>query len=273
MDLETPIMRPLALVTGASSGIGLELAKQFAEHGFDLLITARDSDLEGPREILNELGADVSIFHADLSRGDGVEALYKEIKKMSRPLEAAAINAGFGSGGPFVETDLRNELELIRLNCMSAIHLTKRILPEMIKNGSGRILFTSSISAITPVPFEAVYAASKAFLFSFAESLRNELKDTGVSVTALLPGPTNTNFFRRAGLSGTKVGEKMKFQNTPEEVARQGFVALMKGKDHVMGGTMKTKVAGAAYKIIPEWAKAYVHRNMSEPGSAEEKMS
>lgn len=273
MDLETPTMRPLALVTGASSGIGLELAKQFASNGFDLLITARESDLEGPRDILMDLGADVYSVHADLSRWSGVEKLHEEIKKMNRPLEAVAINAGFGSGGPFAETDLKNELELIRLNVMSAIHLTKLILPEMIENGSGRILFTSSISALTPVPYEAVYAGSKAFLFSFAESLRNELKDTGVTVTALLPGPTNTNFFRRAGLSGTKVGEKMKFENTPEEVARQGFMALMKGKDHVMGGNIKTKVTGAAYKVIPEWAKAYVHRNLSAPGSAKEKLS
>lgn len=273
MDLERPIMRPLALVTGASSGIGLELAKQFAEHGFDLIITARDSDLEGPRDILMDLGADVYPVHADLSGWSGVETLLKEIRKMDRPLEAVAINAGFGSGGPFWETDLKNELELIRLNIMSSIHLTKKILPSMIEAGSGRILFTSSISAVTPVPFEAVYAASKAFLFSFAESLRSELKDTGVSVTALLPGPTDTNFFRRAGLSGTKVGEKMKHENTAEEVARQGFRALMKGQDHVMAGTLKTKVTGAAYKIIPEWAKAYVHRNLSAPGSAEEKAS
>jgi short-subunit dehydrogenase len=117
-----------------------------------------------------------------------------------------------------------------------------------------------------------VYAASKAFIFSFAESLRNELKDSGVSVTVLLPGPTDTNFFRRAGLAGTKV-EQMKFENSPEEVARQGFTALMKGKDHVTGGNVKTKVTGAAYKFIPEWAKAYVHRNLSAPGSAKENLS
>ncbi len=273
MDLEKPTMRPLALITGASSGIGLELAKQFAMNGFDLLLTARESELETPRDICMDLGADVYTFHADLSGWSGVEKLYAEIKKMNRPLEAAVINAGFGSGGPFWETDLKNELELIRLNVMSAVHLTKRILPDMMTEGSGRILFTSSISALTPVPFESVYAGSKAFLFSFAESLRSELKDSGVSITALLPGPTNTNFFRRAGLSGTKVGEKMKFENTPEEVARQGFLALMKGKDHVTAGNIKTKVTGAAYKIIPEWAKAYVHRNLSAPGSGEEKAS
>lgn len=250
MDLEKPIMRPLALVTGAADGIGLELARQFAMNGFDLLITARNSDLEGPRDILTELGADVYPVHADLSKWSGVDALYAEIQKMDRPLEAVAINAGFGSGGPFVETDLKNELELIRLNVMSSVHLTKKILPAMIESGSGRILFTSSLSAVTPAPFEAVCAASRAFLFSFAESLRNELKDTGVTVTALLPGP-----------------------GTAEEFAHQGFIALMKGKDHVMPGNLKTKVTGAAYKIIPEWAKAYVHRNLSVPGSAGEKVS
>ena len=244
MDLERPTMRPLALVTGASSGIGLELAKQLAMNGFDLLITARDRDLEAPRDILMDLGADVYMTHADLSRWSGVEKLHKEIQKMNRPLEAVILNAGVGSGGTFLETDLRKELELIRLNIMSSVHLTKLIIPEMVKAGSGRILFSSSIST------ESVYAASKAFLFSFSESLRNELKDTGVSVTALIPGAA-----------------------APEEVAKQGFLAMMKGKDHVIAGNFKTKMTGAAYKIIPEWAKAYVHRNLSAPGSAEEKAS
>ena len=236
MDLERPTMRPLALVTGASSGIGQELAKQFAVNGFDLLITATEGDLEGSRDILTDLGADVYTTHADLSRWSGVDKLYSEIRKMNRPLEAVAVNAGIGSKGPFQETELLNELELVRLNVMSSVHLTKLILPEMIESGSGRILFTSSMSA------NAVHAATKAFLFSFAESLRNELKDTGVTVTALRPTDTLTS----------------------EEIARQGFHAMMKGKDHVTGGNLKTKMTGAAYKIIPEWARSYVHWNQEK---------
>lgn len=241
MEPEQATMRPLALITGASTSLGLELSRQFAMNGFDLLITDRESNLEESRDICMDLGADVYTFHADLSGAAGVEKLYAEIKKMNRPLEAAVINTGSGAGGPFWETELKNELELIRLNVMSVVHLTKRILPDMMVEDSGRILFASPLSGETSVPFESVCAGSKAFLFSFAESLRNELKGSGVSVTSLIPVPENTN-------------------DSTEEIARQGFIALMKGKDHVMPGKIKTKVSGAAYKIIPKWAKAYVSK-------------
>jgi short-subunit dehydrogenase len=140
----------------------------------------------------------------------------------------------------------------------------------MKERGSGKILYTSSIASKMPSPFEAVYGASKAFLTSFAESIRNELKDTGVTVTVLMPGATNTNFFHRAHMDNTKAGAEMKYDNDPEEVARQGFEALMEGKESVFAESFMTKLQGYALKILPEKAKAQFHRKWSEPGTAQQ---
>ncbi len=261
--------KPLAVVTGASSGIGYELAKQFAEHGFDLVVTAEDPGIEAAAQTFAGLGVDVEPVRADLATYDGVEALYAAIKAASRPVDAIAINAGVGVGGDFAhETDLRDELNLINLNVVSAVHLAKRVVKDMVAQGSGRILFTSSIAALMPGSFEAVYAASKAFLQSFAEALRNELKETGVTVTALQPGPTETNFFHRAGMDDTKAGASKK--DDPAEVAKQGFEALMAGKDHVIAGSLTTKLQGTMAKVLPETLNAEQHRKLAEPGSADE---
>src|SRR3954468_18498035 len=148
---------------------------------------------------------------------------------MGRPVDAIALNAGVGVGGPFVDTDLEAELRLIALNVSSVVQLSKYMLRDMVSRGEGRILYTSSIAAEMPAPFEAVYGASKAFDLSFAEALRNEMKDTGVTVTALQPGPTDTNFFHRAGLDATKAGQDKK--DDPAQVAQQGYDAMMAGKD------------------------------------------
>lgn len=196
-----------------------------------------------------------------------METLYSQIKALGRPLDAIAINAGVGVGGEFArETDLKDELNLINLNVVSSVHLAKRIVRDMVEQGSGRILFTSSIASLMPGPFEAVYAASKAFIQSFSEALRNELKDTGVTVTALLPGPTDTNFFHRAGMDDTKAGSQKK--DDPAEVAKQGFEALMAGKDAVIAGSLMTKVQGAVSKVLPDTVNAEQHRQLTEPGSA-----
>jgi short-subunit dehydrogenase len=177
-------------VTGASSGIGLELARQFAQNGFDLLITATGPAVDAAAVEVRNVGADVQTIQADLSTYEGVEELYEAIKATGRPVDAVAINAGVSLGGDFVrETRLKDELHLIQLNVVSTIHLAKRIMKDMVERGQGRVLFTASISATLPTPFEAVYGASKAFVLSFAEATRNELKDTGVIVTALMPGP------------------------------------------------------------------------------------
>jgi uncharacterized protein len=257
--------RQLALVTGASSGIGFELARQFAKHDFDLMIAAEDAGIDSAARELQSQGATVEPVQVDLATREGVDQLYQRVKALGRPVDAAAINAGIGVGGPFIDTDLDAELRLINLNVTGVVHLSKLLLQDMVSRGEGRVLYTSSIAADLPAPFMAVYGASKAFDLSFAEALRNELKDTGVSITALQPGPTDTNFFSRAGMEDTKVAAGKK--SDPADVAREGFEALMSGKDHVVAG-MKNKVQDLAAQVMPEPAKAAVHRKLTEPGSA-----
>jgi len=257
--------RPLAVVTGASNGIGYELAKQFAENGFDLLVTATDSKIDQAAPAFEQFGAKVETVQADLAKYEGVEKLYQAIEATGRPVEAIAINAGVGVGGRFTETDLQEEINLIDLNITSSVHLAKRVVKPMVQRRQGRILFTSSIAALMPGPFEAVYAASKAFLRSFSQALRAELKDSGVTVTALMPGPTDTNFFHRAEMDDTKAAANRK--DDPAQVAMQGFEALMAGRDEVVAG-MANKVQAAVFQTLPEPAKAAMHAQLTEPGSA-----
>lgn len=260
-----PNSRPFAVVTGASSGIGFELARQFAQNGFDLLIAAETPQIHGAAQELMRHGGRVEPVQLDLASFDGVEQLYSRIRGSGRPVDAIAINAGVGLGGDFArQTDLRDEINLINLNVTSTVHLAKRVIGDMVQRGRGRVLFTSSIAALMPGSFEAVYNASKAFVQSFAEAIRNELKDTGVTITALQPGPTETNFFHRAGLDNTRVGQSKK--DDPADVARQGFEALMAGKDHVIAGSLKTR-AMAAMGVLPDAVKAEQHRKLAEPGS------
>jgi short-subunit dehydrogenase len=266
--MPTAAERPLAIVTGASSGIGYELAKVFAKNGFDLILAAEDAALDSAAQDVRALGAAVEPVRVDLAEPEDVERLHAAATSRGRPVDAVAINAGIGVGGPFAETDLDADLKLIDLNVRSSVQLAKLTVRDMVRRGAGRILFTSSIAATQPGPFEATYSASKAFLLSFSEALRNELKDSGVTVTALMPGPTETEFFERAGLTDTKVGASEK--DDPAEVAEQGFEALMSGKDHVVAGSMKNKLMAGAAKVMPESAKAQAHRRMAEPGSADQ---
>lgn len=260
--------RPLAVVTGASSGIGLELARQFAENGFDLIIAAEDAAITSASASIGVEGARIEPVQVDLATAEGVEQLYARIAASGRPIEAIAINAGVGVNGDFSrDTELEAELRVIQLNVMSTVHLTKRVVKDMVARGRGRILITSSIAALMPSPFMAVYGATKAFDLAFAESLREELKDTGVSVTALLPGPTDTDFFRRADMEDTKAAESSS-ENDPADVARQGFKALMAGDERVIAASLKTKLQGALARFLPEQLKAKWHRAITEPGSA-----
>ncbi len=259
--------RQFAVVTGASSGIGYALAEQFVQHGFDVLVTAEDAGIAEAAARLKKSGGQVQSFQADLAQYDGVEALVQRIRSAGRPVDAIAINAGVGVSGDFArDTDLRDELNLINLNVTSSVHLAKRALEDMVPRKQGRILITSSIAGTMPGPFLAVYAASKAFLKSFAEGIREELKDSGIVVTALMPGATETNFFRRAGMEDTKLGAGEK--DDAAEVAREGYEALMAGKDHVVAGSFKNKVEAAAGHLLPDPLVAAQHRKMSEPGSA-----
>jgi short-subunit dehydrogenase len=261
--------RPLAAVTGASSGIGLELARQFARHDFDLVVAAEDDEIAVAAAILRaEGGGSVEPVQVDLREAAGVEDLYAAIQRDGRPLAAIALNAGHGQGGAFVDNDLRDELSIIDLNITSTVRLAKLVLRDMVAADAGRVLVTSSIASTMPGSFQAVYNASKSFLQSFTEALQNELRDTGVTLTSLMPGPTETDFFERADMAeDTKVGTSEK--DDPAQVARQGFEALMGGKDRVVGGGLKTRVQEAAGKAMPDKLKAAMHRQMAEPGSGD----
>jgi len=260
-----------AVVTGASSGIGYHLARVFAENGYDLLVTSDSSKVENAAPDFTSLGTDVKVVEADLSTYDGVEKLWSEIEVTGRAVDAIAINAGIGAYGDFArESGLQEELKLIQLNVVSVVHLAKRVLKQMVARGNGKVLITSSIAAEMPAPLEAVYGASKAFELSFAQSLRAELKDTGITVTALQPGPTNTNFFHRAGMDHTKLGQEGKYTNDPREVAEQGFKALMKGEDHIFAASFKTKLEGEISKVAPASVTAEMHRKQAEPKTGTE---
>jgi short-subunit dehydrogenase len=264
---EVLMPKPLALVTGASSGIGLELARQFAEHGFDLIVAAEDVELDDAVEVLRGYGGAVAPVSVDLTRRADVERLVAAVRGAGRPLDAAALNAGVGVGGAFVETDLDAELGIVELNCASTVHLAKRVAQDMVARGEGRILITSSVVSQAPAPFQAVYGASKAFVHMLALALREELADRGVSVTALLPGPTDTEFFDRAGMQDTRVGAS-DAKDDPAQVARQGFEALMAGEAQVLGGSLASRAMGAMSRVTPDALAAKANRKLSEPGSA-----
>jgi short-subunit dehydrogenase len=208
----------------------------------------------------------VEPIRVDLASAEGVDQLWGRVQELGRPLAAAALNAGRGAGGAFTDTDLADEFEVIDLNARSTVHLAKHVVRDMAARGEGRILFTSSIASTMPGSFQAVYNASKSFVQSFALALRNELKDTDVTVTALMPGPTETEFFETADMLDTKVGADDK--DDPADVARDGFEAMMAGKERVVSASLTTKVMGRAGRFVPDSAKAEQHRKMAEPGSA-----
>lgn len=255
----------LAVVTGASSGIGYNLAKVFAENGYDLVIGAEDAGIEKAAADLKALGVQVKAQKTDLATVDGCKSFWEGVEALDRKVDAVAINAGVGVGGLFVDTDLEKELNLVRLNVESTVHLAKYAARKLVAQKDGKILITSSIAAEMVAPQEAVYAASKAFDLSFAKSLRYELKDTGVSVTALQPGPVDTNFFERAGMGQTKVGVDGKHDSEPYDVAQQGFKALMAGEEHVYAASLKTKLEGSMMGLVPDALKAKMHEMMTEP--------
>lgn len=259
--------RQLAVVTGASSGIGFELARLCIENHFDVVICADDA--RGIQEAANHLrasGANVIPVTADLATYEGVEKLAREVEGTGRHVDALLLNAGVGVNGPFIETPLDEELRMIALNCTSVVHLAKRLVPAMAVRGSGRVLITASVASTSPAPYLAVYGATKAFDLSFAEALRNELKDTGVTVTALQPGATDTEFFDRAEMGDTKVGQGKK--DDPADVAKAGFDAMMKGTDKVIAASFKSKLEGIVGEVLPETTKAAMQAKQSKPGSA-----
>jgi short-subunit dehydrogenase len=253
-----------AVVTGASSGIGLELAKQFAQHGFDLLVVAEDAELDTAAEQLSAFGTSVEPLRADLRSPAGVEEVWAAIARGGRSVEALALNAGVGQGGAFVDQSIEDVLSIVQLNVASTVHLARLVLPDMVARGSGRVLITSSIASMMPGSYQAVYNASKSFVQSFAQALQAELADSPVTVTSLMPGPTETEFFERAGLlQKSLMGRSGK--DDPAKVAAQGYAALMAGRRRVVGGGLQTRAQYMASIVLPDRVKATVHSVMAKP--------
>ena len=255
----------LALVTGASSGIGLSLAQELGRRGYDLVVCSAGERLQTTARQLRGTSVDVLEVQADLATRNSVERLWKQVQSLGRTVDVACINAGVGVGGLFSDTDLDAELNMVELNCAGTVQLAKYVVRQMIGQGEGKILFTASIAGEMVAPREAVYAATKAFVLSLAHSLRYELRDTGISVTALQPGPTDTDFFHRAGMDNTQVGSEGKSESQPGDVARQGIDALLAGKDHVYAAAAKTKMEGMLANAIPGAAKGAMHEKLARP--------
>src|SRR5919107_2093588 len=256
--------RPLAIVTGASSGIGYELAKLCAENGYDLLVAA-DRPLGEAVETFRDLGARVDSVEADLATLEGVDRLCEAID--GRPVEALLANAGHGLGRAFLDQDFDEIRHVIDTNITGTVYLIQKVGREMRARNKGRILITGSIAGFMPGSFQAVYNGTKAFIDSFSFALRNELKETEITVTCLMPGATETDFFERADMLDTKVGTQEK--DDPAKVARDGFDAMMAGEGDVVSG-WQNKLQTTLATVTPAGMLAEQHRKLAEPGTAEE---
>lgn len=242
--MANPDTRPLAVVTGASSGIGYELASLFSEVGYNLVVAAEDPGITTAAAIFSQQEVIAEAVQADLATYDGVEELYAALR--GRVPAAVAINAGTGVHGDFArDTGLAADLRLIDLNVRSTVHLAKRVLQDMVPRNSGRLLFTSSIAARMPGPDEATYAASKAFILSFSAAIRYELRDTGITVTVLMPGP-------------------MEDKDDPRDVAREGFLAMMAGENQVVAGSRRNQLHAATAKLMPMDAGRAAPRRLNQ---------
>ena len=253
--------RKFGVVTGGSSGIGFELAKLLVANDFDVLVAAEGDDIAAAAL---RLGAHAS--KVDLATYDGVENLWTAIQGFHRPVDVLALNAGIGVHGNFLTTNLSDEIRMISLNVLSVVHLAKRVLPEMVARHEGRVLVMSSVAGTMPATYMAAYGGTKAFDLQFAEALREELADTGVTVTAVLPGPTETRFFARAHMQGTKVGADEN-KDGAAMVAKQAYDAMMAGKDKVYVGGWRARLLGMANEVMPEAWKARQHGKLARPGS------
>jgi len=255
--------RKLAVVTGASTGIGLELARLCARDGYDLVIAANEAEIDRAADELRREGIDVKAVNADLSTTEGVDRLYAAAE--GRPVAALLANAGRGLGKGFLDQDWTAARYVVDTNITGTIYLIQKIGRDMREQGEGRILITGSIAGFMPGSYQAVYNGTKAFLDSFSYALREELRDTRITVTCLMPGPTETEFFERADLLDTKVGQDEK--DDPANVASDGYEAMKAGEGGVVSG-WKNKMQAATAHIAPAETLAKMHRGMAEPGSA-----
>jgi short-subunit dehydrogenase len=253
-------------VTGGSAGIGYELARQCVANGFDVLLAADEPQVHDAAQALSTDGADVQAVQADLATLDGVDTLYAATN--GRPVDALLANAGRGLGGAFIDQDFDQVRHVIDTNITGTIYLIQRVGRDMRDRGNGRILITGSIAGFMPGTFNAVYNGTKAFIDSFSFALRAELKDTDVTVTCLMPGATDTEFFERADMEDTAVATGS--LDDPADVAEKGFEAMMHGDGDVVTG-WKNKIESAIANVTPAGVLAERHRKMAEPGSGEPK--
>jgi short-subunit dehydrogenase len=256
--------RPFAFVTGGSSGIGYELAAQVARHGHDVAISGSSDRVHDSAERLRALGVEAWSHQADASTYDGVESFWRFVEALGRPVDLAVLNVGIATGGAFADTALEDHLRVLGVNVTGTTHMAKRVVDHMVANRNGRILIVSSLSALTPTPYEGVYGGTKAFGYNLAETLREELREHGVSVTALLPGATDSDFHSNAGMGAdTPVGRLEKFPRA--EVARLGYDGLMAGEDMVVGGDQAAHEALERHLTTPEPVKAAAHAKFVRP--------
>lgn len=253
------------LITGGTKGIGYELAKLFAEDHHNLIIVARDeTELRIIKAEFEQKGVDVITMAKDLFNPEAPFELFEEIQSQNINVDILVNNAGQGEYGLFAETDIRRELAIVQLNIVSLVVLTKLFLQQMIERGGGKILNVSSIASKTPGPWQSVYHGTKAFVQSFTEAVRSEVKDQNITVTTLLPGATDTDFFNKAGMNESKVVQDKDKLADPAKVAQDGFDALMSGDDKVISG-FKNKATVAMSNIMTDSAAADMMKKQQEP--------
>jgi short-subunit dehydrogenase len=250
----------LAVITGASTGIGYEIAKLAAGEGYDLIVVADEPQINA---VVGDFGADgisVQAVQVDLSTIEGNDQLLAAIGE--RPVDVLVANAGLGLGHAFIEQDVTAWRRVIDTNVVGTTYLLQKVLQRMKARDAGQVLITGSIAGLMPGSYQAVYNATKAYLDSFAYALRNELKDTNLSITVLMPGPTETEFFKRANMMDTPVGTQDK--DDAGMVARTGWDAMKKGSAHVVAGT-KNKIQATVSHVVPDTLLARMHENMAKP--------
>jgi short-subunit dehydrogenase len=256
----------LAIVTGASTGIGFELAHLAAKDGYDHIVVADEPLIDASAADFRQYGTQVQSVEADLATLEGVDRLLGAAG--GRQIDLLCANAGRGLGHGFLDQESAEWRRVIDTNITGTLYLLQKVLGPMVARNQGKVLITGSIAGFIPGSFQAVYNGTKAFIDSFADAIRNELKDCdGVTVTTLMPGPTETEFFERAGMLDTDVGASEK--DDPAKVARDGWDALMAGKAHIVSG-WKNKLQAAAAHVTPAAIMAEQHRKMAEPGTAED---
>lgn len=254
-----------ALITGATSGIGLELAKIFAKDGYNMVIVARtENELRATAQLLEGKGSPKVIpIATDLFEPNAAADLYDMVAAMGIKVDVLVNDAGQGAYGKFVDNDLNDELKIIQLNVSSLVVLTKLYLKEMVSRGNGKILNVASIAGKTPGPWQAVYHGTKAFVHSFNEAVNYEVRDTGVTLTSLLPGATDTDFFNKAGMESAKVVVEGDLADA-KQVAKDGYEALMDGRDMVVSG-FKNKLNVALGNVTPDSKQAAFMAEQQKP--------